>query len=81
MGCTCILNANTVHGLITVSGLPFSIHIHIDTRSVPAWFIFTPPSKAHVPAINQSEIPIGLKAKIDHIAFSFIIQQENMQSL
>lgn len=56
MGCTCILNANIVHGLITVSGLPFSIHIHIDTRSAPAWFIFTPPSKAHVPAINESEI-------------------------
>lgn len=81
MGSTCILHANSVHGLITVSRLPCSIHIHINTRSVTAWFIYTPPSEAQVPAINKSEIAIGLKVKIDHIAFSFIIQHFSQENL
>lgn len=66
------LHTNTVHGLVTESSVPSSVYVHIDTRFVRAWFIVAPVTKAHVPSINISEIPLSLKAKIDQIALSVV---------
>lgn len=61
--CTCRLHTDTIHRVIAVSSLPFAININIDARSLPAWFIFSPSTKDHMPAIDKSEIAAGLKAK------------------
>lgn len=39
---TCRLHANTVHCFVAVSSLPFAINVHIDARSLLAWFIYSP---------------------------------------
>lgn len=68
---TCRLLANTVHGPVAESRPPLSLLVHVHTRSVSAWFTFSPVDGAQLPAIDKPEITAFLKARMDQINVLF----------
>lgn len=64
---TCRLHTGTFYGHIAESGPPFSIHIYIHTRFVPAWFKFSPAGIVQMPTINIFKITSSLKINMDQM--------------